>query len=467
MNTDRQQRKHVWIIAGLLVLTLLGASMTGCNKATVSGPGSSTTSGVVNSTLVDVDGLLTAPTKTVTSYSTEALNLGNDGYAGTPRFLDGVLYTFSERGSDQWTTAWDQSAGKKLWSVPTNATTDVTSDELIADGSHLFFVSWDRSSGSAPAASIVCVDKATGATTWKYPSASTSSFSLSTFSTIAIHISKESNTADRLYILGEEVERSGSATKSQEVTPKVGNPGISILDAVTGTLLGRIDWPAFSTFWGDRGQLLCDGTTLYAAIPESIEAEQPTPKSSLAAFDLTTNKMLWKESVDGESSCLFKQGDTIIFCPNNLEVWKIGTKGATRLWTRAPEVSPSFAVDRTHVYLQGKNGSLVALDLATGKEVWKQQFAVYRVHDYRGSDFTTLHDLYPVMTLTTTRDVLYVQDGGGLVAALDPATGTKLWNKRISQVDWHQTYVANMFVLQPVEKGFLVITDDGKVTLWK
>jgi outer membrane protein assembly factor BamB len=79
----------------------------------------------------------------------------------------------------------------------------------------------------------------------------------------------------------------------------------------------------------------------------------------------------------------------------------------------------------------------------------------------------TLYDLYPDMTLTTTRDVLYVQDGGGLVAALDPATGKELWNKRISQVEWHQTYVMNRFVFQPVDKGFVVITDDGKVELWK
>jgi outer membrane protein assembly factor BamB len=71
------------------------------------------------------------------------------------------------------------------------------------------------------------------------------------------------------------------------------------------------------------------------------------------------------------------------------------------------------------------------------------------------------------MTLTTTRDVLYVQDGGGLVAALDPATGKELWNKRISQVVWNQTSFDNQFVLQLVDKGFFVIASDGKVTLWK
>jgi outer membrane protein assembly factor BamB len=71
------------------------------------------------------------------------------------------------------------------------------------------------------------------------------------------------------------------------------------------------------------------------------------------------------------------------------------------------------------------------------------------------------------MALTTTRDVLYVQDGGGLVAALDPATGKELWNKRISQVVWGQTHTDNLFALQLVDNGFFVIESDGKVTLWK
>jgi len=70
------------------------------------------------------------------------------------------------------------------------------------------------------------------------------------------------------------------------------------------------------------------------------------------------------------------------------------------------------------------------------------------------------------MTLTTTRNVLYVQDGGGLVAVFDPATGKELWNKRLSNIVWGQTATSGWFVLQVVDKGFLVITSDGKVDLW-
>jgi outer membrane protein assembly factor BamB len=120
-----------------------------------------------------------------------------------------------------------------------------------------------------------------------------------------------------------------------------------------------------------------------------------------------------------------------------------------------------------HVYVQGTKGMLMALDLATGKEAWRHQFASYKMPIREGPDTGKLYDLYLDMTLTTTRDVLYVQDGGGLVAALDPATGKELWNKRISQVVWNQTSVDNTYVMQVVDKGIAVIMSNGTVSIWQ
>jgi len=34
-------------------------------------------------------------------------------------------------------------------------------------------------------------------------------------------------------------------------------------------------------------------------------------------------------------------------------------------------------------------------------------------------------------------------------------------------VVWGQTHTDNLFVLQPVDKGFFVIASDGKVDLWQ
>lgn len=496
MNTNRRSQKRPWIIAGLLVLALLSTAISGCKKSTVSRSGNSTTSGTVNSTLVDVNGLLAAPTKVATSYPTEELSLGYDSCAGMPQLLDGTLYTFTYQSrtdgyQDTWTTAWDQTTGKKLWSVCANA--DAFTDTTFhSDGKYLFYISAvlgfnDKISATVASRSVACLNKETGATLWENVITVASPFIFGLNSNIAMHINQQNNTVDRVYVLGEEVEqlpappegKIGSVTISPDVTPKVRNPGIYIFDGANGKLLGRINWPALSTLSGNGGKLLCDGTTLYATIPESTRSEYPAQKSSLVAFDLTTNKILWQEGVDGEGTHLVKQGNVLTFVRTVeysgrwIDVWQISTDGATRLWTRQAEGTPeegprtSFAVDSSRIYLQGSKGIFRALDLTSGKEVWKHQFAPTKGPITDGPDVGKLHDTYPGMALMTTRNALYVQNGGGLVAVFDPKTGKELWSKQISNLQIGQTHASGMYVLQFVDNGFFVIASDGKVDLWK
>jgi hypothetical protein len=239
MNTNRQPQRRPWIIAGLLILALLSTTMTGCDKSTVPDSGNGTTSGTVNSTFVDVTGLLTAPAKVAASYATEDLHLGNDACAGIPQFLDGTLYTFSYHDDlTQWTTAWDQATGKKLWSVYTNASAYIR--PFATDGNHLFFVRAGLVMSGVPdvAASIVCLDKTTGATLWQSTPTVTSPFVFGVRSNIAVHINEQSHAADRLYVIGGE---EGTST-SVPTTDEVRHPGIWIWNATTGVLQDRIDW---------------------------------------------------------------------------------------------------------------------------------------------------------------------------------------------------------------------------------
>jgi hypothetical protein len=478
MNAHKQPQKHTWTIAGLLVLALSSTAITGCQNridpATVE-PQNQTTSGIVNSTFVDVDGLFVMPTKVIASYPTENVDLGYDACAGMPQFLDGIIYTFTyhSNGNDEdvWTTAWERTTGKKLWSVLTNAAEYTTPYATFSsDGKHLFFIRRDPAKNFRT--SIVCLDKTTGATVWEYPPITESPFSFNALGSIVVHINSRSHMADRIYMIGEEARYT---TLPPITAQEERRQGIWIWDAATGKVLDHINWPALSTLSGNNGQLLCDGTTLYASIPESTEAESPAEKSSLVAFDLTTNKALWQEGVDGEGTDLVKQGNMLVFIRSAasiddwIDVWQIDATAtsAKGLWTRKTGDSQSayhsfsFAVDNTFVYLPGDRGTLRALELTTGNEAWEQRFASYKT-----GGFDMPKNLYPNMTLTTTRDILYVEDGGGLVTALDPATGDEFWNKRISQVGWSQTHTANMFVMQLVDKGFFIIAWDGNVKLW-
>jgi len=459
VNRNERFGKRPWVIAGLPVLALLSTASSGCNRSTVPNAGDGPTSGTVNSRFVDVDGLLTAPTKVVTSYPTEGLNWD----VGAPQFMDGMIYTFSCKAGNEnaWMTAWNQTTGKKLWLVDTGLRWIWS---FVSDGTHLFLHT---------ANTFCCLDKQTGATVWKNTPTAGSPFVFDLGGKIVLHINKQSNVADRLYVLGAEMKNLDTGREQR-------NPGIHILDGASGKLLGRIDWPAL-TLSNGSGELLCDGATLYASIPESTKAEYPAQKSSLVAFDLTTNKILWQETVDGEGSNLVKQGNMLVFIRSAafvddwIDVWQIGAAitSAKRLWTRHTDTTPSegriisFAVDNGFVYLQGSKATLRALALASGREAWDYQFAPTKGPITDGPDVGKLHDTFPSMTLTTTRHVLFVQDGGGLVAVLDPATGKELWSKRISNIQWGQHATSGFFVLWLVDKGFFVITSDGKVDRWK
>lgn len=474
MSSNKQTKRTI-AVSAITVLLIAGiAFVAGCNFTT-----NQATLGTVNSTFVDVNGLLAAPARVVTSYPTENLHLGDDSYAGTPQFLDGTLYTFSYRGSDQWTTAWDQATGKKLWSVLTNADTTISPNATFTtDGKYLFFIRQETFTSQGMPDSIepcvVYLDKATGATPQDrdIPLEIVGQLHTTVLSNFALHVNQQDHTPDKMYLLCDEEEKNPSAPSNPMIDSPTGRGvEIRVRDIATAAMLDSINMTGLPLYPGARGQLLCDGETLYACIPASATS------STLVAFNLDTNKMLWKEQLSGEATALIKQGDTLAVLLSNskqersIDVWKIPARSsdkATRLWTRQVETNPAhFAIDGAHVYLQGGNGALVALDLATGAEAWRHQFASYKTPITDGPDMGKSHDLYPDMTLTTTRDVLYVNDGGGLVTALEPATGKELWNKRISQVVWHQTYVDNTFVLQPINKGIAVVMSDGTISIWQ
>ena len=468
---NKQQSKHTLVITGLLILVLLGTVAAGLfsniGGRTASASDSITTSDTLNKNFVDVNGLLKMPSKVTTMYSTVNIN-SEDGGA---TFLDGILYTFSDYYNGQsgvLMQAWDQETGKKLWSVGVQD----WSISLTSDGKHVFF--YDQGV-------LSCLDKRTGAVVWKGVPHVASPFLFGANRNITAHINEKTHTAV-LYVIGWEYESIPpqiqyegkwiTPINKQAIAHKVRSPGIWILDANTGKLLSRLDLPTLTfSSYGRSGELLCDGNTLYAGIPESTESEYPAQKSSLIAFDLRTKKLLWKKSVDGECSQLVKRGNKLIFLRNSewIDVWQIGTSSnlVKRLWTHDSTAGQwnSFAVDSSHLYFPCGDGKLIAFYLDTGKEAWRQQFSSYKTGEI--DDPTKLRYLYPIMTLTMTLDLLYVQDGGGLVVGFDPASGRKLWSKRISTVIFGQIFYHDWFILRPVDKGFLVLFDNGRVDLWK
>ncbi len=86
-------------------------------------------------------------------------------------------------------------------------------------------------------------------------------------------------------------------------------------------------------------------------------------------------------------------------------------KGATDL-ARIIDVDATPIVQNGIIYAIAYNGELVALDLRTGRTIWKREFASYR-------------------DMTLDGDTLYVVDSVGKMYALETRSGTELWSQPV------------------------------------
>lgn len=463
----RATMNHISVIGILLGIILIAAMTAGCNRqpASVVLP-------TVNDTFVDVDGLRQASVRTVSSYPTEDLHLGYAGdMASSPVFADGAMYVFTKaKGDKTQITTWLQTTGEKGWSVAVDLIPWPASLSC-ADG-NLYFAG----SRSNAHDSIVCMDESSGVVRWSEPLSAASPGSVILSAVTPITVPSKGLSSDQVCAVVFNPRASSRSDRS----------GIWVWNA-TGIPAAQITYPTLSyAFSFTPIPLLYDGTTIYAALPVSTPRDRTVSTTELGAtytdlvaVNAATRRIRVLCSLRGVVRQLLKQDGHLVMLRENRD----GTT-ATTINVIAPSVVPemhisaeepyytgtswtSIAVDGTRVYAAASDGTVTAFPLASLDKSWTHPFASYKSQFISGVDAGKPVDYHPAMTLTATRDVLYVQDGGGLVAALDPATGKELWSKRISQVVWGQTSVDNLFVLKPVDKGFFVFASAGKVDLWK
>jgi hypothetical protein len=440
----RTSLKHVSVVALTTSLVLAVGILTGCNPQTIS-----TVLPSVNNMFVDVAGLRQAPSKVVLSYPTEDFDHDN---SSLPVFMNGAMYTFAgtQDGKTRM-TRWNLATGEKGWSVivspdpwPASLSWQMMPDPWPNDSlpnatEILYFV------GNSVTAhdSIATWNDSTGLPSWsqRLPLAAGQTTCSILSAPLPMTVTGPSLWASQVCAV---VLASPPSLGFGQEDPS----GLRIWYA-TGMLAARIAWPTLTTpVYTTSVPLLYDGATIYAALPVTtphdksiITTRSGTTYTDLVAMSTKTRKVRFLSSFRGLVNQLIKQDDHLVLLrakgdsimPPVIDVLMLGT----RPWQH---VVASASLD------DGTAWTSIAVD---------------------GPDFGKPIDYHPEMTLTATRGILYVQDGGGLVVGIDPSTGKGLWEKRISQVVWHQTYAENRFLVQPVDKGFRVIMFDGTVSLWQ
>ena len=147
--------------------------------------------------------------------------------------------------------------------------------------------------------------------------------------------------------------------------------------------------------------------------------ESPSFRGAIVALDATTGEELWRYWTT--------QGDD--------------TEGAgVSVWS-----TPAVDLDRGHIYFgtgqhyapptSDRSDSLIALDLATGKEVWVHQFTagdVWALADPDSgldADVGAPPNLFPV----GDTDAVGAGDKAGVYKALDRDTGEELWSTKLTE----------------------------------
>jgi outer membrane protein assembly factor BamB len=177
-------------------------------------------------------------------------------------------------------------------------------------------------------------------------------------------------------------------------------------------------------------------------------------------------------------------GQIVLMCvsTSGKQLWKKSIGPATP-WARIEEgngASPSPSTDGKHVFVFAGNGDFVAFDF-DGKEVWRFN-AQKRYGIWDGSDGTRPKIQFGMHTTPVLHgDRLYFQlihSGGGQVIAIDKATGKDVWKVERSSdgTDENEHSYASAFLWKKGKDAYLVThgndyttahsLDDGK-ELWR
>ncbi len=185
--------------------------------------------------------------------------------------------------------------------------------------------------------------------------------------------------------------------------------------------------PTNSDTWlGSRAAVLIDQTRAIVNVSR---------RQGMFAFDIATGQNLWRN----ESSTTVAVNASPIGTSRGLvvvnssgEVSLMRSSDGTTLWTHSVttdgfdwgySVMAAPTVVDDIVVVPTLWGDLVALDLVTGNEVWRYRATpgLLNFAHYRG-DYTGFSS-----TVAVSGKVLWVAQGGGLLTALDVATGVALW----------------------------------------
>ncbi|MDA7742114.1 outer membrane protein assembly factor BamB [Francisellaceae bacterium] len=156
-----------------------------------------------------------------------------------------------------------------------------------------------------------------------------------------------------------------------------------------------------------------------------------THDGTIAAFNAKTGKQQWTQNIvtsslmlTGNSTPLIQKG-TVYVGFDNGELWAFNLKTGEKLWdkvvalpsgsaevSRMVDIISNPVIEDGVLYAGSYQGNLLAIDLASGRDIWTRKFSTYT-------------------NLAVNQGMIFITNAKGYVMALDKQSGQTIWEQKI------------------------------------
>ncbi|AGT09739.1 outer membrane protein assembly factor BamB family protein [Paracoccus aminophilus] len=214
--------------------------------------------------------------------------------------------------------------------------------------------------------------------------------------------------------------------------PIVGGGLVYTLDSrarVTATMTsGQPAWSQNIADPGEIGDSISGGGIAY----EGGRVFVTTGYGEVVALDARSGGVIWRQKVEALTSGAPTVADGVVYiAARNATGWAIRASDGRALWQVGGNLAVAGVMGASSPAVSGKtvvfpfaSGQLIAVDTATGQQLWTAQVAGSR----KGRSIGLLRDMTGDPVIVGNR--VYAGTSSGRIAAFDLATGVEVWNSR-------------------------------------
>ena len=246
------------------------------------------------------------------------------------------------------------------------------------------------------------------------------------------------------------VSGAGEGKKSKILSqPVVYNDLIFFLDAKSNLISfslknNKIIWKRNISLKNERSHDIGGGIVIYK---NSLIVN--SPYGQIISFEMLTGEKKWEINVDTSiRSTPTIYDNKLLSLTSSNKLYVLNADNGNLLWQHQGIFnnttlidSPKVAVDENIIIVPYSNGEFFALNINSGKEIWRNSFIDLDLKETTNS-FSDI-DAFPIIK----KDIVVITSAIGKLFAINKKTGSKLWARDISSTQTPSVNGNNIFIV--------------------